>query len=104
MCPGGWSMTGSGVHPGAGGQDMYDTWSFTAIGPHRRIEFVSHFADRDGRIVDWAEPASRRRSRECAAVVTLADLGDGRTASRLTESGYPTDAAATCPPRDRGGS
>ena len=30
-----------------GGQDMYNTWTYTRIEPHERIEFVSNFAAED---------------------------------------------------------
>ncbi len=31
-----------------GGQDLYNTWTYTRIVPNERIEFVQHFADQDG--------------------------------------------------------
>jgi uncharacterized protein YndB with AHSA1/START domain len=35
-----------------GGQDMYNTWTYTKIVPMREIEYLLHFADKDGNRVD----------------------------------------------------
>jgi hypothetical protein len=35
-----------------GGQDTYHTWTYTRIDPQKRIEFVSNFADKEGRHLD----------------------------------------------------
>ena len=31
-----------------GGQDLYSTWTYTKIVPAREIDYLHHFADRDG--------------------------------------------------------
>jgi hypothetical protein len=35
-----------------GGQEMYSTWTYTKIVPMREIEYLHHFADKDGNRVD----------------------------------------------------
>jgi uncharacterized protein YndB with AHSA1/START domain len=35
-----------------GGQDMYNTWTYTKVVPMREIEYLLHFADKDGNRVD----------------------------------------------------
>lgn len=35
-----------------GGQDMYNTWTYTKIVPMREIEYLLHFADKNGNRVD----------------------------------------------------
>ena len=52
-CPDGFSGGGqvASLHAGAkefGGQDLYSTWTYTKIVPAREIEYLHHFADRDG--------------------------------------------------------
>ena len=46
-----------------GGQDMYSTWTYTKIVPMREIEYLHHFADKDGNRVDPAQRACRRKCR-----------------------------------------
>ena len=38
-----------------GGQEMNNTWTYTRIDPHERIEFVSNFADEEGTHLDPAD-------------------------------------------------
>lgn len=35
-----------------GGQDMYNTWTYTKVVLMREIEYLLHFADKDGNRVD----------------------------------------------------
>jgi hypothetical protein len=39
-----------------GGMDMYNTWTYTNVEPHLRIEYVMRFSDKDGNQLD---PAAR---------------------------------------------
>lgn len=41
--------------PELGGQDQYNTWTYTRIVPHESIEYTQNFADQDGNKVDPAE-------------------------------------------------
>ena len=69
--------------------EIFNTWTYSRIAPKRRIEFVSRFADSDENQV---EPSSIGMPpdvpSEVPHVVTLEDLGDGRTEMSITESGY----------------
>ena len=77
-----------------GSQDMYHTWTYTRIDPHERIEFVSNFAEEDGRHIDPAEmgmPAGVPY--EVPHVITFEAVGEGRTEMTVTEYGYTTEQA-----------
>jgi uncharacterized protein YndB with AHSA1/START domain len=77
-----------------GGQDMYNTWTYTRIEPHERIEFVSNFAAEDGTHLD---PATMGMPpgvpHEVPHVVTLEAAGEDRTEVTVTEHGYTTEQA-----------
>jgi uncharacterized protein YndB with AHSA1/START domain len=75
-----------------GGQDMYNTWSYQRIVPMEQIEFVQHFADKDGTRIDPSSlglppgiPAAVRH------LITLRDAGGNTTEMTVTEFDYPTD-------------
>jgi uncharacterized protein YndB with AHSA1/START domain len=76
------------------GQDMYNTWTYTRIVPHERIEFVSNFAAEDGTHLD---PATMGMPpgvpHDVPHVVTLEPAGEGRTEVTVTEHGYATEQA-----------
>ncbi len=77
-----------------GGQDMYNTWSYTKIVPMQRIEFILNFADKDGNKLDPAKmglPAGIPQ--DVPHVITFKDLGNGKTEMTVTESGYTADEA-----------
>jgi uncharacterized protein YndB with AHSA1/START domain len=77
-----------------GGQDMYNTWTYTKIVPLERIEYIFRFADKGGRKVSPAElgiPAGVPEDGH--HVVTFKDLGGGRTEMTMTEHGYTSDLA-----------
>jgi uncharacterized protein YndB with AHSA1/START domain len=69
-----------------GGQDMYNTWTYRRIVPNESIEYVLHFADKDGNKVDPAAigmfPGTPKQVRN---LVTFKDLGDGKTELTVTE-------------------
>ena len=74
-----------------GGQDLYNTWTYTKIVPMQMIEFVQHFADKDGNKIDPASqglppdvPFSVRH------VLTFRAQGHDKTDFTVTEYGYPS--------------
>ena len=72
-----------------GGQEVFNTWTYSAIERPTRLAFVSRFADRDGATLDPDQvgiPAGIPR--EVPHVITLTALGDGRTELTVTEYGY----------------
>ena len=77
-----------------GGQDTYHTWTYTRIDPRERIEFVSNFADKDGRHLD---PAAMGMPpgvpHDVPHVVTFEATGDHGTEMTVTEYGYTTEHA-----------
>jgi uncharacterized protein YndB with AHSA1/START domain len=77
-----------------GGQDLYNTWTYTVIVPRQRFEYLLHFTDKDGNAFDPAEmglPAGIPK--EVANVNTFKDLGNGKTELAITEYSYTTDQA-----------
>lgn len=77
-----------------GGQDMYNTWTYTRIVPQQRLEFTLHFADQDGTQFDPAQmgmPAGIPNG--VPHVITFTPLGDRQTEMTVTEYGYTTDQA-----------
>ena len=75
-----------------GGQDMYNTWTYRRIVPLQEIEFIQHFADKDGNRVD---PSSLGLPpgipEEVRHVITFAGVAGNKTEMTVTEFGYPTD-------------
>jgi uncharacterized protein YndB with AHSA1/START domain len=75
-----------------GGQDMYNTWTYTKIMPMQRIEFVQHFTDADRNRLN---PASLGLPPDIPAevphVLEFRRLDDGRTEFTVTEYGYGSD-------------
>ena len=79
-----------------GGQDLYNTWTYTQIAPMQRFEYIQKFTDKEGKAFDPAEmgmPAGIPK--EVRNVNTFRDLGDGRTELTVTEYGYATEEAAS---------
>jgi uncharacterized protein YndB with AHSA1/START domain len=75
-----------------GGQDLYNTWTYEAVVPEERLEFVNRFTDQHRTQVDPASlglpPAIPREVRH---VLTFKPLGDDRTEFSVTEYGYPDE-------------
>jgi len=72
-----------------GGQDMYNTWTYTKIDLHTRIEFLLHFSDGEGnRIHPSALGLPPGMPDEVHQIVTFADLGNGTARITITEDGY----------------
>ena len=91
---GGTTLVAMQAPPEYGGFLMHNRWTYTAISEPTRIEFVSEFADAEGRAITPAEagippgvPA------QVPHVVELAPLPDGRTRVTVTETGYTDEQA-----------
>lgn len=77
-----------------GGGDIYNTWTYTRIDPHERIEFVSNFADEDGvHLAPAAMGMPPGVPHDVPHVVTFEATGDGKTELTVTEHGYTTEQA-----------
>ena len=77
-----------------GGQDLYNTWTYTKIVPMQRIKYILRFTDKDGKAFDPAEmglPAGVPK--EVHNVNIFKDLGNGKTELNITEYGYTSDQA-----------
>jgi len=72
-----------------GGQDMYNTWTYTTIRPNERLEFVLKFSDEDGRPVDpTASGAPPGVPTEVRHVISFTPLDEHTTQMTVTEHGY----------------
>ena len=77
-----------------GGQDMYHTWTYTRIDPLVRIEFVSNFADKEGRHLDpGAMGMPPGVPHDVPNVIVFKAADGGRTEMTVTEHGYTTEEA-----------
>ena len=75
-----------------GGQDLYNTWTYTKIVPNERIEYTFNFSDKDGHTLTPAQLGlSARIPQDGHHVVTFKDAGDGRTEMTVTEHGYTSE-------------
>ncbi len=75
-----------------GGGDLYNTWTYAAVVPMERLEFLQRFTDAARNPIDPADiglPAGIPR--EVPHVVTLMPLDDHRTELSVTESGYASE-------------
>jgi uncharacterized protein YndB with AHSA1/START domain len=74
------------------GQDFYNTWTYRKVVPMKLIEFVSNFADKDGKRIDPVSiglpPGIPQDVRH---VVTFKARGDNQTEMAVTEYGYTSD-------------
>lgn len=77
-----------------GGQDMYNTWTYSTIDPHNRIEFTANFSDKHGAklaAVDLGLPAWLPK--DVRTVVTFREIGGEETEMIVTEYGYVSEQA-----------
>ena len=74
-----------------GGQELYNTWTYSKIEPHKRIEFVHRFTDQNGTMLDPAQigipPGVPKEVRH---VISFKALNKGQTEMTVTEYGYAT--------------
>lgn len=69
-----------------GGRDMYSTWTYTKIVPLQEIEYLAHFADKNGRRVNPQQQGlPPDMPSEVRNLVTLKAAGDNKTAVTVTE-------------------
>jgi uncharacterized protein YndB with AHSA1/START domain len=69
-----------------GGQDMYNTWTYTKIVPMREIEYLLHFADKDGNRIDpLTMGLPPDMPQEVRNLITFKDLADDKTELTVTE-------------------
>ena len=77
-----------------GGQDMYNTWTYSKIVPMERIEFNNNFANKDGNPIDPAEIGIPPGvPYEVHHVITFKALNNDQTELTVTEFGYTSDQA-----------
>jgi uncharacterized protein YndB with AHSA1/START domain len=77
--------------PGVG--DLYNTWTYTAIVPMERLEFIHRFSDENGTARDPSDfelPAAIPA--EVPHVVIFEQLDGDRTRLTVREIGYPNEA------------
>jgi uncharacterized protein YndB with AHSA1/START domain len=75
-----------------GGMDMYNTWTYEKIVPIAQIEFIQHFSDAEGNVVDpAAQGLPPDIPREVRHVITFKSLDDNQTEITVTEFGYTSD-------------
>jgi uncharacterized protein YndB with AHSA1/START domain len=69
-----------------GGQDMYNIWTYTKILPMQEIEYLLHFADKDG---NRGDPVTMGlppdMPQEVRNVVTFKAVGENKTEMTVTE-------------------
>ena len=77
-----------------GGQDMFNTWTYTKIVPHERIEYIIGFSDKDGNKLNPAELGIPPGVPEDGHhVVTFKETGKNKTEMTVTEHGYTSEQA-----------
>ena len=77
-----------------GGQDMYNTWTYARIDPHNRIDFISNFADEDGRHLSPADlGVPEGVPHDVLHEIAFTGAGDDGTEITVTEYGYTTEEA-----------
>lgn len=72
-----------------GGMDMYNTWTYTAIVPNERMEYIFRFTDKDRNVKlpqELGLPTGIPG--EVPHVVTFKSLASNKTEVTVTESGY----------------
>ena len=69
--------------------DMYNTWTYTAVAPKERLEFVSRFSDEHGTALDPGEMGLPGVPAEVPHVITFEADGEGTTRLTVREIGYP---------------
>lgn len=76
-----------------GGFDMYNSWTYTRIVPMELIEFVQHFTDKDGQVIDpsvMGVPPDVPS--EVPHRIVFKSLDNGKTEINITEYGYTSEA------------
>ena len=77
-----------------GGQDMYNTWTYRKIDPHKLIEFILNFTDKDRTKLDPTKMGMPPGiPKDVRHVITFKAVRDNRTEMTVTEYGYTSDQA-----------
>jgi uncharacterized protein YndB with AHSA1/START domain len=77
-----------------GGQDMYNTWTYSKIVPLQVIEFVLNFSDKDSNKLDPSKMGLPPGiPQDVPHVITFKPIDGGKTEMTITEYGYTTDQA-----------
>jgi uncharacterized protein YndB with AHSA1/START domain len=77
-----------------GGQDMYNTWTYTKVEQQKRLEFVMRFVDKDGNVLDPAKMGIPPGiPKEVPHTISFKSKGKGKTELTVTEHGYTSDQA-----------
>jgi len=86
---GGASLVAMRAPDDMGGFEHFHTWSYEKVVPEERLEFVQHFADRDGSPIDPALVGMPEGiPLQVRHVLTFAHASGGGTEFRVTEQGY----------------
>ena len=73
-----------------GGQDMFSTWTYTKIVAMREIEYLHHFADKDGNRMDPAQQGlPPEMPKEVRNLVSFQAVDDSKTEITVTEYDWP---------------
>ncbi len=74
------------------GQDLCNTWTYTKIEPERRLEFIQHFVDKDGKTISPTDVGLPPEiPREVPHIITFKALPDDTTELTVIEQGYSVD-------------
>jgi uncharacterized protein YndB with AHSA1/START domain len=86
---GGVSHVGMRASREYGGADYYNVFRYTRVVPHRLIQYISNFADKEGNVttpeaagLPAETPVDKKQQ------VEFEDLGDGKTKVTITEFGW----------------
>jgi uncharacterized protein YndB with AHSA1/START domain len=72
-----------------GGQELYNTWTYSSIDPQRRIEFIHRFTDQNGTVLDPAQTGIPQGvPKEVRHVISFKALERDQTEVTVTEYGY----------------
>lgn len=73
-----------------GGQDMFSTWTYKKVVPMGEIEWLHHFADKDGNRLDPAQQGlPPEMPSEVRNLVTFKAVGGNKTEITVTEFDWP---------------
>lgn len=77
-----------------GGMDMYNTWTYQKIVPMQQIEFIQHFTDQNGTILDPAAVGIPPGvPKEVRHVIAFKPINENQTEMTVTEYGYTSEQA-----------
>jgi len=72
-----------------GGQDLYNTWTYTKIVPMETIEFIMKLSDKDGNVIDPVSVGLRSDfPKQVYTTITFQSIGE-KTEMRIVEKEFP---------------